>query len=235
MRANRLFWAALLALALAACAARPPQVDLSDDVAAGIESVTIVRPPDASLVIENYGHPGIWLGGITGTTIASVDLQLKSDRFTAAMRGVKFSAADVLASLLAQKLAAAGYRVRIEDGYWERQEGRYALKLEKLPADSTALIVAPIILGYVSTIKEDYQPTITLASTLLGKERARIYRAYHSTGHRPSSGDWKHTASTRRFANFDALMADPAASALALNHAADLVTTSIVEDLRRPR
>ena len=235
MRANRLFWTALLALALAACAARPPKLDLSEDAAAGIESVTIVRPPDASLVIVNYGHPGVLLGGFTGNTIAAVDLQLKSDRFTAAMRGVKFSAADALASLLAQKLAAAGYRVRIEDGYWERQEGRYALKLEKLPADSTVLVVAPIILGYVSTIREDYQPTITLASTLLGKERARIYRAYHSTGHKPNSGEWKHTASARRFANFDALMADPAASALALNQAADLVTTSIVEDLRRRR
>lgn len=233
MRAIRLGAAASLAFALVACGSLPERIGLSEDAAAAIDSVTIVRPPDASLVVENYAHPGALLGGITGTTIYSVDMRLKSDQFTAAMRGAKFSAADMLAALLAQKLAAAGYRVRIEDGCWQAQDGRYALNLDKLPADSTALVVAPMIFGYVSTLKDDYMPTITLASTLLGKKHARIYRAYHAVGYRPGGEEWKHTPLAPRFANFDALMADPAGSALALGQAADLVTSSIVDDLRR--
>src|SRR4051812_3963192 len=119
MRAFRLLATAFLTLALAACASRPERIALSEDAAAAIDSLTIVRPPDASLIVENHGHPGAILGGFTGTTIAAIDTQLKSNRFTAVMRSAKFSAADVLAALLAQKLTAAGYRVRIEDGYWE--------------------------------------------------------------------------------------------------------------------
>jgi len=233
MRAIR-FLAAFLSLALAACTTQLERIALSDDAAAGIDSVTIVRPPDASLVVENYGHPGLILGGITGTTVYGIDMRVKSDRLTAAMRSAKFSAADVLASQLGQKLAAAGYRVHIEDGCWEAQDGRYVLRLEKLPADSTALVVAPMIFGYVATLKQDYMPTITLATTLLGREHARLYRAYYAVGYKPS-GEWKHTPVAARFADFDALMADPAVSALALSQAADAVTTSIVDDLRRRR
>ena len=72
------------------------------------------------------------------------------------------------------------------------------------------------------------------ATSMLGKDRKRqLYRGYHAAGWTPKAEGWKVSSAKVTFSNFDALMADPRASAAALSDAADAIATSIAGDLHK--
>jgi len=149
----------------------------------------------------------------------------------------KFSLTDAVTKAIEQKLLAAGYQVEVQDGPWEKTEdGKYALKKDRLPQDKVVLVISPRIGGFVAdTVVSDYQPTIWIVATLLGKDRSEIYRGFHSTGWKSkiSSERWKYSPPKTTFPNFDALMAKPEQAAIALNESAQLISESVAEDLRR--
>jgi hypothetical protein len=106
--------------------------------------------------------------------------------------------------------------------------------LQATSADAV-LVLSPMLVGFVATgMTSDYLPTVRLTAILLGKDRKDpLYRGYHAAGWAPSQAGWKTAPARKTFSNFDALMADPAATADALRASGDSVAESVVEDLRR--
>lgn len=225
-----------ITLVLAACASPPPKIALSEQAAANLDDLTLIRPPqETGLTVMTIGHAA-GMFGLVGGAIAASDQQDKSARFTELMKAQKFSASEALVSTLAQQLTAAGYRVDVQDGPWQREGDRYVLQKDKLPRDRPILVVTPRIVGYVAnTAFSDYQPTMWVITTLLGKDQIELYRGFHSTGWKSMTGGerWKYTPGKASFANFEALTQKPDQAAAALNASAQLISASIADDLRR--
>jgi hypothetical protein len=233
-RGSALGWILAAAILLTGCASPVPKVDLTEEMARSIDTITIVRPPQRlGVAVQNLGHPGMAFGAIGGL-VAAADAKRKTEAFTAAMASHKFSVTDVLTRAIERRLTAAGYKVTLIDGVWEEKEGRFALQKDKLVSEGNLLILMPRIVGFVSTVTADYMPTLWVIATLESRDRKEIYRGYHSTGWQPSVGEWKHTKPARIFRNFDELMAKTEESASALTDSADFISASIVGDLRGP-
>jgi hypothetical protein len=222
-------------LALVGCASPAPKIDLSADAAGSLDTITLVRPAkQQQLIVQNLAHPGIAFGAI-GALIAASDMKDKTSQFNKALAQQNFSFADTLTAAVERKLAEAGYRVKVEDGAWVEKDGKYILTKDQLPGDGPVLILATSVAGFVSTVSDDYMPSIWLVARLMAKDRTtEVYRGYHSTGWEPKGGEWKYTKATRTFKDFGALMANPSDSAAAIGHASEVIATSIVQDLRRP-
>ena len=228
--------AALALVALAGCAT-PEKVALNKEAAGEVDTVTLVVAPDPKkYTISNLAHPGLMFG-LVGGAIAAADQANKENRFARIAHSEKFSVSSALAKAVEQKLVAAGYKVRLQDGQWEEKDGKLSLQADKFPAEAGAiLVVSPTIVGFVAgyTDKTHYLPTIHAAATLLGKDRkTALYKGFHSTGWQPNGEAWRHTKAQKTFADFDALVAQPKESTAALELSAEAISTSIAEDLRR--
>ena len=115
-------------------------------------------------------------------------------------------------------------------------DGRFKLPFEKINSTADAvLIISPTVIGFIATgVTSDYLPTITVVATLVGKDRKeQLYRGFHSSGWAPKADGWKVSRPRSTYANFDALMADPKASAAALTEAGDAIAESVSGDLQR--
>jgi hypothetical protein len=220
--------------ALVGCASPAPKIDLAADAAGSLETITLVRPPkQQQLIVQNLAHPGMAFGAIGGL-IAASDLKDKTAQFNKALAQENFSFADTLTAAVERKLKEAGYQVKVEDGAWVEKGGKYTLANDQLPGDGPVLILATAVAGFVSTVSDDYMPSIWLVARLMAKDRTtEVYRGYHSTGWAPMGKEWKYTKATRSFKNFGALMANPSDSGAAISDASEVIATSIAEDLRR--
>ena len=225
----------LLPLVLAACAAPAPQVAVSSQQLSAIRTVAVVRAPEPEgYTVINLGHPGIAFGVIGGAVAAS-DMKQKSDQLSSALRAQGGGFTTKLADLMVLRLAAAGYDARVEDAPWQMEEGRQRLDFEKIHSDAdVVLVLSPQIVGFVARgMTSDYLPSLTVVATLLDRQKQQIYRGYHSYGYTPKQEGWKAAAPRTTFPNFDALMADPVATAAALRVAGNAIADSVAGDLRK--
>jgi hypothetical protein len=228
--------AALAAIALVGCAT-PEKVAFNQETAGAIDSVTIVVPPEPKkYTVLNTAHAGMLFGAIGGA-IAAMDQLNKEEKFYKVAQSAKLSVSAALAKATKERLTAAGYTVKVQEGVWEEKDGKWVLQTEKLPAELGAvLVIAPTVVGYVATFAEGthYLPTIHAGAKLLDKDRkTTLYQGFHSTGWQPASDAWRHTKAQKTFPNFDALMAQPKVSTAALELSAEAIAVSIAEDLRR--
>lgn len=228
--------AALAMLFLAGCAT-PEKVALNKQAAGEVDTVTLVVAPDPKkYTVSNLAHPGLMFG-LVGGAIAAADQANKENRFSKIAQSEKFSVSSALARAIEDKLSAAGYKVRVQEGQWEEKDGKLALQAHTLPPDAGAiLVISPSIVGYVASHsdKTHYLPTIHAAATLLGKDRkTELYKGFHSTGWQPNGDAWRHSKARKTFPDFEALMAEPKESTGALALGAEAISASIAEDLRR--
>jgi hypothetical protein len=232
-----LLLAALASCALAGCAT-PEKISLNDEAAKGLDTVTIIVPPEPrKYTVLNMAHPGMMFGAVGGI-IAAADQANKEDKFAKAAQTAEFSVTRALATRAEQKLRAAGYKVTVQELAWELNDGKYTLKPESIPGElGTVLIITPSVVGYDATLsdKQHYQPTIHVAAILLDSDRkTTLYKGFHSTGWKPNGDAWRHTVVPTTFSDFDALRKEPKASAAALHLSAEAICTSIAQDLKRP-
>lgn len=219
------------------CAAPAPKIDAQGAGLSPIKTVAVVTSPEPpAYTVVNLGHPGLAFG-IVGGAVAAADMKAKQDRLSEALRARGTAINGKLAELVASRLAASGYEARVEDAPWKESQGNYRLEVEDLQATTAdaVLVLSPMLVGFVATgMTSDYLPTVRLTATLFGKgAREPLYRGYHAAGWTPNQAGWKTAPARKTFANFDALMADPSATADALRASGDSVAESVADDLRR--
>jgi len=240
LRALRLSVGLLLAASLGACVGPVPKIDASQADLAKLTTVAVIRPPERKeYTVLHLGHAGMAFG-LIGGLIAASDMQNKQTKLTEVLAKEKIAMPAALTERLVAGLAKEGYTVVAEDAPWEEKDGRVSLQMEQIKSDADAvLVVLPTIVGFVdggmvTSTGGAYVPTVALVVQLLGKDRKTVlYRGYHVTGWKPMAEGWRHTPGTAKYPNFEDLMLKPDLTAASLVEASDLVTQSIVLDLRR--
>jgi hypothetical protein len=219
--------------ALAACSA-VPTVPSKPEVLARIQTVAVIRPPATKTYTVLYiGHPGTGFG-LIGGLIAAGDMSSKQDRLTEALNKEKLSVPSGLAENIAERLSQQGFQATVEDGPWEAKDGNSKLDFDKIQSSADAvLVILPTVVGFVAThLGSDYFPTVMVVATLLDKDRkTQLYRGYHASGWEQKREGWKYTPADTSFANFNALMLEPAKTADSLVDAANAVSITIAGDL----
>jgi hypothetical protein len=224
------------ALALTAGCASMTRTELAQNGLAGIRAVDVVMPPEPEAYqVTMAAHPGAAVGGAIGAVIIIADQSAKTDRVKRALEGHPISITRTMASVLVQRLKAAGYRVRQVEAPWVPQSLPPSVNVAEIESDADALLViAPRTVGFVAaSALSPYEPTVMAEVTLLGRDhKAVLYHGLHAAGINPAAGDWRTVPARRSFADVDGLVANPAATASALTEAGTDVARAIADDIR---
>jgi hypothetical protein len=233
-----------LLLLLAACAPMPKLAMKSNALSSG-QTIALIRvPAPSSYVILTPTSTRVLstIGGMAvGLPIGSI-LSLRARSRGETLRtlvgkqipGVQ----DALTDAVARALTAAGYVVEIKLGSWSvNGDGVDELQVARLdPGLERVLVVTPTLVGFgVNSVVGDFLPTVWISATLYGPDRSKpLYRGFYATGAEPTVGGWTYLALDNvGMADYDSIIAQPAASAEQLRKASYLVGRSIVNDLQR--
>ena len=229
-------------LLVAGCATSVPTQALNEESANAVRTVAVIVPPDPlEYAVFMNGHPGLAFG-LIGGAIAGADQVQKSKQYTVAVQSAKFSLSGTLGQAMVEKLTAAGYEARLEQGPWELEEGalakRYRLQFDRIQSDADAvLVVMPVFVGYMAASPvSPYLPTVRVFARLLAKDRKTdLYRGAHFVGAQPTFGEgWKKSADlAAKFSTFDTLIAQTGESVQALHASVQAISLHIAQDLRR--
>ncbi|BAL26843.1 hypothetical protein [Azoarcus sp. KH32C] len=235
--AIRQFFLIAAILVVTGCAGPVRKIDTSPGALADVKTVAVIRAPEPkTYTVMNFGHPGIAFG-LVGGLVAAADQSSKQERLTKAIKEkAPAQTADALAEGIAGQLQRRGFDARVEDGPWEENDGKFKLEFDKITSSADAvLVVTPTMVGFIATgVTSDYLPTVTAIITLLGKDRKeQLYRGFHAAGWQPKAEGWRYSPPTETFGNFDALMADPTKTGLALAGAAREIASTVADDLKR--
>jgi hypothetical protein len=230
-------WAGIVAaLALTVGCASMSRTELAQGGLVGIRAVDVVVPPEpGAYQVTMAAHPGAAIGGAIGAVITIADQSAKTDRVKRALEGQPISITRTMASVLVQRLKAAGYRVRQIEAPWVPQSVPPSVNVAAVESDADALlVVAPHTVGFIAASAfSPYQPTVMAEVTLLGRDhKAMLYHGLHAAGLNGSAGDWRTVPARRTFADVDGLVANPAATASALTEAGTDVALAIADDIR---
>lgn len=226
----------LVGLLLVGCVGPVPKVDVPAGRLASVRTIAVFHPPEPkSYVVMMLSHPGMAFG-LIGAAIVAGDQSSKQDRLSQAFQAQGTAITSRVARDVADRLTAAGYEAKVQHAPWTEADGKYSLVYEQIPPGTdAALVILPTMVGYIATsAAADYVPTVATVVTLLGKDRKeQIYRGYHAYGWTPKAEGWRSSQALRTFPNFDALVADPKASAAAVEEAGKALAETITADLKR--
>jgi len=212
------------------------RTELAQDGLVGIRAVDVVMPPEpGAYQVTMAAHPGAAIGGAIGAVITIADQSAKTDRVRRALEGQPISITRTMASVLVQRLKAAGYRVRQIEAPWVQQSLPPSVNVAAVESDADALlVVVPHTVGFTAASAfSPYEPTVMAEVTLLGRDRkAVLYHGLHAAGLNGSAGDWRTVPARRSFADVDGLVANPVATASALAEAGTDVARAIADDIR---
>jgi len=219
------------------CVGPVPKIDSSPSALTNVKTIAVIRSPEPKIyTVANFGHPGMAFGLVGGLVVAA-DQNSKQNRLTEAIKEKNTEpTSGSLAESIANQLTRRGFEASVEEGPWEESDGKFKLDFEKITSTAdVVLVVAPTIVGFIATgALSDYVPTLAAIVTLLGKDRKEpIYRGFHVAGWKPKADGWRHSSPTVTFSNFDALMSDPAKTAVTLSDAASRIAVTVAEDLKR--
>lgn len=234
MSLQRAWVVAVGALVLAGCALRPQHQPFDAEAAARVRSVVVVHAPEqerfASAVAENVplvaGAPPALAVLQLGILLAAIaDAQHKSEQLTAAVAPLQPRLREQLAELLREGLAAQGFDARIvvapalgkNDGspIWLRPRSFDELLpwlREQGPADAALVFVLEASVSRDAATQQWCPALLAAARGIDLGSGAALYEDSFGQGCAKPPVDLRFFdgAAEHRFADFDALVADPA-------------------------
>jgi hypothetical protein len=219
---------------LAGCAQIPRQA-FNAKAAASIKKVVLTRAHNQTQYDTNVlGHPGLSFG-LIGGLIAAADMHAKSVRLTTAIDAKETRVQQRLAERLKADLEQEGYEASIlvvPDGSTPDQ----ALALGKRePADAVMLL--DLYAGYwAAGPSTDYFPRMLAKVKAVDAHTDKVlYEDSLSYGYAMPQMKTVHLASdpSYRFADVDALVADPGRTRQGLYDGVDALAAQIASDLRK--
>jgi hypothetical protein len=186
--------------------------------------------------VVNLGHPGYAFGAIGGAIVAT-DQNDKQTRLAQALQPHAPATTERLGQEVVEHLKRMDYDARRSEARWNKAgAGQAPIDLATLPGDADAvLVLEPRVTGFVSPPGDDYRPTVQTEARLYGTAGgALLLHAMYGTGWTREQDLIKYTAThLPAFKNFDALLADPPATAQSLQRAASLLAERVAQDLQR--
>jgi hypothetical protein len=223
-----IFVAVLLVL-LNGCTS-PMKYSFDSRAADAMRRIALVEPVEpGSYVAFDYGHPGMYLGLVSGI-VAGSHMEEEGRQFTAHMRRTGFDVARRLADRAAHELGRRGYDVvRVK-------------QLDDAKGVDAVLTLKPMMVGYVAPrVLTDYIPALSVVVDLMpaGRPDANpLYREGFMFGWQGFTGWWVTLEALPEYSyrNFADLMkrSDEAADGLTLG--ADRIAARLAADftLTRP-
>jgi hypothetical protein len=208
-----------------------------------IRSIAVVSAPEPEAYeVRNLKHPGFAFGAVGGA-IAAADQDDKRARLTQVLRPLKPAPTARFSQELVYQLKRLGYDARLVDAPWKQADkDKPAVDPAAVAAVAAAsggadavLVLEPRVTGFVAAPGHDYLATLHTQVRLYGSAGgAPVLQAVYATGWAPEQHLLKATATRgREFENFDALVADPPATAQSLQCAASLLAERVSQDFQR--
>lgn len=217
-----------------------PTNEASAEKLSAVKTIAVIRPPEPRYVDVSF----------TGGGIPSKEDQYKIPMsLTRAIKAQGVLFMSDLADQIAAKLQAAGFDAKVEDAPWGEGEERelgypYYVPVEKIDSTADAVLVVSVVdfgfhfvgptFGFITGSTPEYIPTLEAIVALLAKDQKKelYYRGHRSGGYGGRGFGTRSIPPTTTFSNFDAMMSDPKACAVALSKAVSAVAESVAADLR---
>jgi hypothetical protein len=213
---------------LTGCAGIKPIEPKAEQLQA-IRSIAVVSGPElASYSVLNFGHPAYALGALGGAIVAA-DQNQKQARLAQVLQPLAPATAEQLSQAVVANLQRMGYDAHRAQASWKKADAnKSTVDLRSVTGNADAvLVLEPQLTGFVATPGKDYLPTVQTEVRLYGKEgSALLLHAKYGTGWTREDLT-KYTATHQPpFKTFDALVADPSATAQSLDRAANLLASA---------
>lgn len=235
MRTTRL-WAIVGAmLILAGCAPLPKQA-YNREASDQIKTLVLAQAPNqTSYEAAVIGHPASSFG-LIGGLIAAADIQYKSGKLTDAVNAAETRLQDRFSAKLAEMLTQAGYEPTVfvvPAGTKDNQ----IVDLAKRQKSCDAVVTVMLVGGYwAAGASTDYVPRLfARVRAVDAKSDKTLYEDTFTYGYTMPQAQTVHTPSDPqyRFADIDALVADPAKARRGWYEGVDAIVAHIAEDLKR--
>lgn len=181
------------------------------------------------------GHPGMSFG-LIGGLVAAADMQMKTNKLTAAINPKEARLQERFTERLTAKLAQAGYEtVHVVLPKDTKPEQAAAIAKQSKPGDAV-LVVALNGAYWAAGPTSDYFPRLIAQVRKVDvKTDKLLYEDTITYGYAQPQLESVHLASepTYRFANIDVLVADPVKTRQGLYAGLDAVADQIVRDLKK--
>jgi hypothetical protein len=235
-RTNTFVLLAAVAL-LAACAPMKKQA-FNREAGTRIATLVLVQwaSPEDGYHAEVDAHPGNSFG-LIGGLIAEADNSSKGKSLTTAVKPQETRLRERMTARLQERLAAAGYTSNVFVLPPGTMNDERLVDSVKANAQGDALLIVNVRAGYKAAgTSTGYIPELsTYVKAVDYASKAVLYEDLFSYGYTtPQSQHVHFDADARyRFANIDALTADPARTRQAWYDGVDLIAAQIATDLRK--
>lgn len=221
---------------LAGCAQPPKKQAFNREASGHIKTVTVARAenqPDYEAAV--LGHPGASFG-LIGGLIAAADMSAKSARLTRAIDPKEVRAQERFGDKLSTALSELGYSVAITQLPKDtRDEAAFEVARRANPADAVLLLQLRAAY-WAAGPNTDYMPRVVAVVRKLDSKSGQVlYEDTITYGYATPQQQTVHLASRPefRFANIEALEADPAKTRQGLYEGIDAIVAQIAADLKR--
>lgn len=229
---------ACVALALLTGCAQAPKKQAFNAAAAGhIKAVLVTQNPNQeSYDVAILAHPGMSFG-LIGGLVAAADMQSKSAKLTAAIDVGETRLQERFSAQLTQKLGDLGYATSITMLPKELRDEE-VLGQAKAQGKGDAVMAVRLTGGYwAAGPSSDYFPRLVAnVRTFDAQSGATLYEDTFTYGYAVPNAPTIHMASDPqyRFANIDALVADPVKTRQGLLAGLEAIAAQVAQDLKRP-
>jgi hypothetical protein len=221
---------------LAACAPMKKQA-FNRDAGTRIATLVLVQwPTEDGYHAEVVAHPGASFG-LIGGLIADADNSSKGTSLTTAVKPQETRLRERMTARLQEHLAVAGYSSNVHVLPPGTRNDERLVDSVKANAQGDALLIVFVRAGYkAAATSTEYIPELTTYVKAVDyASKAVLYEDRFSYGYTtPQSQEVHFDAGARyRFANIDALTAEPALARQAWYDGVDLIAAQIATDLRK--
>jgi hypothetical protein len=223
-------------IGLVGCVQAPKKQAFNQAMATHIKSVVIARDQDQDRYeAVMLGHPGMGFG-LIGGLVAAADMQSKGTRLTEAIKPAETVLQQRFEKVLVDRLQALGYSVSTVMLPKDTKDADVLASVRKQGVKSDAVLAVRLNGAYYAAgPASDYFPRLFATAILYDGSDKELYADTFSYGYTTAQSTSIHFAAGEqyRFANLDALVANPQKTRDGLIAGLDIFATQIAADLKK--
>lgn len=216
------------------CSSSLPKQAFNSEANAGINHITIVKPPKIKEVsVQMLTHPGNAVGGIVGGLIVAADTAAKTGRYNSAIAG-KVDWDKYVMQQIQSELEQAGYRVSMVT-LRKPKENKKVFAKRYPPISADAVLDFYYDVGHIASgATTNYVPTVKLNARLTNlQNQAVLYEQQFTAGLATNQKDVNLPPTSREYPNIKVLIANAPESVEALKAGIQQIAKRMAIDLAK--